>query len=237
LPEDFEELAIATAEENKTVAALLRMLQEPRPNEKECIPWVGETLGKEKVIRLCARGKIAINLRGIEYLQRLPGEDEELAWKRMRGRLGTGKHLDETFLLLPQTVPVSAGVSTSSSQGTMFEGNGGSSAGNIKHGAGDGGQPPAGSGVGSTAGMTGVDTVPVSIFSGPTGVQLLSHSSSATSPLNLLGKTESWGIKAGTQIRDLSLKVDRMTGAQLQKLLKNLPEGLTYEIDLQKEEL
>src|SRR6185295_18858020 len=69
-----------------------------------------ETLMKEKIIRLCARGQLAINLRGVEYLQASPGEDEESAWKRMRGRLGTGKHLEETYLLLPQAVPQAHGV-------------------------------------------------------------------------------------------------------------------------------
>ena len=65
---------------------------------------------KERIIRLCASGDIAINLRGMEYLQVEAGEDEEAAWRRMRGRLGTGKHLEETFVLLPQAVPQTHGV-------------------------------------------------------------------------------------------------------------------------------
>jgi hypothetical protein len=45
---------------------------------------------------LCARGKIAINLRGLEYLQTQPGEDEDTAWKRLRPKLSyTGRQLDE----------------------------------------------------------------------------------------------------------------------------------------------
>ena len=62
-------------------------LQEPRPAGQDCIPWLGETAMKERILRLCARGKIAINLRGMEYLQAQPGEDEETAWRRLRPKL------------------------------------------------------------------------------------------------------------------------------------------------------
>jgi hypothetical protein len=53
---------------------------------------------KERILRLCARGKIAINLRGLEYLQTHPGEDEDSAWKRLRPKVhegsGAGQGLD-----------------------------------------------------------------------------------------------------------------------------------------------
>jgi hypothetical protein len=91
----------------------MRELREPRPGRQDCIPWLGEILVKERIIRLCARGKIAINLRGMEYLQRKDGESDDEAWRRMRGKLGTGKHLDETYILLPQAVPATGGVATS----------------------------------------------------------------------------------------------------------------------------
>ena len=43
-------------------------------------------------------------------------------------------------------------------------------------------------------------------------------------------------VSPGTSVRDLSLKIDSLTGAQLQKLLRGLPEGLSYELNCQKEE-
>src|SRR4029077_17747981 len=84
-------------------------LQEPRPAGQAPIPWLGEILTKERIVRICAKGKIAINIRGLETLQLEPGEDEETAWKRMRSQLGTGKHLDETFLMQPSAVPTAHG--------------------------------------------------------------------------------------------------------------------------------
>ncbi len=233
VPEDFESLVLAAAEENKSVGKLLDELQEPRPNEEDCIPWLGETLMKEKIIRLCARGKVAINLRGMEYLQAIPGEDEEAAWKRMRGRLGTGKHLDETFVLLPQAVPATHGVRSATT------GAGASPSGSLF-------SPTAGPATGETLPALGLIVDNRSVVTSPhpdnvfgeTGgpAQLLPLHASPTSSLNLQAKVESWGIRPGTGVREVSLKVGNATGAQLNELLRRLPDGLTYELDLKKEE-
>ena len=100
VPEDFEELVLEFANNNEAVGKLLRELQEPRPAGQDCIPWLGETAMKERLLRLCARGKVAINVRGMEYLQTHPGEDEDTAWRRLRPKLSlTGRHLDDVFVM------------------------------------------------------------------------------------------------------------------------------------------
>jgi len=60
------------------------------------------------------------------------------------------------------------------------------------------------------------------------------YSAPPTSGLNLLGQVESWGIRPATTVTNISLKVGKMTGAQLQQLLKHLPDGVTYGLDLEK---
>jgi len=224
IPEDFESFVLAAAPNNEPVGKLIRELREPRPGGKDCIPWLGETLVKERIIRLCARGKIAINLRGMEYLQRNDGESDEDAWRRMRGKLGTGKHLDETYVLLPQAVPATSGVTTpAGEQPPSF-----------------GGDLPTGPATGGVAEPTlggendNSQTDPSDIFGGATSFTQLS--TPATSALNLLGKVESWGIGPGTQLQTMRLKINNLTGAQLQDLLKKLPDGMTYELDVEKED-
>lgn len=222
VPEDFEALVLDAAKNNDPVGKLLREFQEPRPNEEDCVPWLGETIMKEKVVRLCSRGRIAINLRGMEYLQTAPGEDEETAWKRMRGRLGTGKHLDETYVLLPAAVPAAHGVVTPP-------------VGPVAPPVPPGGLfPPPGPG-GETGG--GVPPVPPGgeLFGGGVPAGVIQHTSPATSPLNLIGKVESWGIGPATKIRGASIKFTGASGAQLQKLLRALPDGLAYELVVDKE--
>ncbi len=218
IPEEFEALVLQNAIQSNSVGKLLRELKEPRPNGEECIPWVGETMVKEKLIRLVAQGKIAINVRGSSHLQLEAGEDEESGWRRMRGRLGTGTHLEETYLQTPQVVtgtqsqplgtPAVPVVSPFETPTTPI-----------------GSQPIT-------------PQQPTSIFGGPnTQTQYNFVSIPATSALNLIGKVESMGVNAGTSIRGLEIKVDSLTGAQLQKLLRSLPDGLTFELALKKEEV
>ncbi len=224
IPEDFEELIMDAAPNNESVGKLLKELKEPRPGGKDCIPWLGETLIKERITRLCAHGKIAINLRGMEYLQALDGETQDAASQRMRGKLGTGKHLDETHILLPQNVPATGGVTQPGSGGEAQPGDSGGS-------PGDGTKPDEG-GPGGTPGDN--KPSPGDIFGG--GAGYTPCSSQATSSLNLFGKVETWGIGTGTQVRSLVLKVEQLTGAQLQELIKKLPDGMTYGLDLEKED-
>ena len=223
IPEEFEALVRAAANRSEAVGKLLRELQEPRPAGEPCIPWVGETELKERLIRLCARGAIAINLRGMEHLQVRADENEASAWMRMRGKLGTGKHLDETYLLRPQAAPHTGGLpSGGQPKDDSFR---------LKDRPGydQGYDPqPRGNKGGGPARRTG----PGAIFG---DAELVEHAAGATSALNLLGKIESWGIVAGTQVQDMALKVGSLTGAQLAALLRALPDGITYELRLNRE--
>ena len=246
IPEDFEEYVLNAAANSDSVGKLLRELQEPRPGGKDCIPWLGEIQVKERLLRVCARGGIAIDLRGMEYLQAKPGENEDAAWNRMKGRLGTGKHLDETKLLLPQAVPSSDGAGTqphtpSTPQPTPQTKADGSrpdevtpptptrsSTGNTNGGAYPDERSPA-----PNASEPSGD----SIFDDPQPSRVARRTAPATSALNLYAKvSDEWGIGPATPVQNLSLKVGALTGAQLQKLLTSLPDGLTYELDLEKEE-
>ncbi|WP_428565590.1 MAG: DUF499 domain-containing protein [Solidesulfovibrio sp. DCME] len=227
VPEDFEDLVMQYATENYSVGKLLKELQEPRPGGLDCIPWLGETLMKERILRLCARGKVAINLRGMEYLQTQPGEDEETAWKRLRPKLSsTGRQLDEIFFLEPSAVPTTGGTTPPAGD----PGGGSLLGGTIT---------PSPSGDDTTSGGT---TVPPpgggGIFGGTTvttGKPRVSYKNPPTSPLNLIGKLEGWGIDAATPVTEVSIKVSAATGAQLKDLLKKLPDGMTFELALEKE--
>ena len=176
---------------------------------------------KERILRLCARGKIAINLRGMEYLQANPGEDEEAAWKRLRPKLSfTGRQLDEVFLLQPSAVPATGGTTSQITQ--------------------------AGETVGDELGVNSAlppvnraDTVVSSeergIFGGDTSKPRVFLSNPATSPLNLIGKLESWRIGPATSVTEVTIKISVANGAQIKDLLKKLPDGMTFELTLEKE--
>jgi hypothetical protein len=225
VPEDFEDLVRAAAGENASVGKLLRELQEPRPASQDCIPWLGETIMKERLLRLCARGKIAINVRGMEFLQTHPGEDEETAWKRLRPKLPyTGRQLDEISLLEPSAVPATGGSSTlpAGSEGSLPGFHPGLTP-IVNPPPGGITLPPPGGGI-FGGGVAEQQAKSRTAFTNP-----------PTSPLNLIGKVEGWGIGPATQVAEVSLKVSNANGAQLKDLLKKLPDGMTFELSLEKE--
>jgi hypothetical protein len=235
VPEDFEDLVFEAAADNASVGKLLRELQEPRPAGQDCIPWLGETAMKERLLRLCARGKIAINLRGLEYLQTQPGEDEDTAWKRLRPKLSyTGRQLDEVYLMEPSAAPTTGGTTPPAppappggDAGGLF--GGGTTTLPPEPPAGGattpgGSAPPAGGGIFGGGSMGSGNRPRISLSNPP------------TSPLNLIGKLEGWGIGPATQVAEVSIKVSAATGAQLKELLKKLPDGMTFELSLEKED-
>jgi Protein of unknown function (DUF499) len=223
VPEDFEALVTEAAADNTPLGKLLRELQEPRPGGQDCIPWLGETSTKERILRYCARSKIAINLRGLEYLQAQPSEDEETAWRRLRPKLAvTGRQLDEVFLMVPSAAPATGGTSIPAPASA-----GGKGVGPVSTQPPSGEAPPTAPdsdifGGGGAPGSGSKPRVPLS--------------NSATSALNLIGKLEGWGIGPATRLADVSIKVSAANGAQLKELLKKLPDGMTFELSLEKEE-
>jgi len=219
IAEDFEELILQTAKNNGSFASALGQLKEPMGGGVSCIPWIGENEVKEQIIRICARGKIEINLAGKEILSSRPGESEEAAWNRMKGKIGTGRALEETIIHEPDTT-VSSG--------------GGQSEDPTPTGGGSGGttfNPPTPENPSDPPGPGG-------LFGGggSSSVQRVTCSSEEISSLSLLSKIEEWGINPGAKVSQVKISIDNLTGAQLKELIKNLPDGVTYGLNLEKEE-
>jgi len=222
LTEDFEDLVLEAAKRNDTFATVLDQLKEPMGGGKPCIPWLGENEAKEYIVRLCARGKIEINLAGRELLSSRPGETEDAAWNRMRGKIGTGRTLEDTMIHEPGSTVISGG--------GQFEDT-------LKSNATEGYDEPNGSVVstvndGQTGGIT-----PGGLFGGGAGTKSKTpFSSDTTSSLSLLGKLESWGITPGAKVSNVKISIENLTGAQLQDLIKKLPDGVSYGLNLEKED-
>lgn len=217
-PEDFEALVLQLAATNGSVGKLLAELQEPRPNGVQCIPWLGETQIKERLLRLCAKGSVAVNVRGDRLLQSRPDETEDAALQRLKNvSLGTGKALHETTLSLPRPATASDGIVPPDPTPTAP-----TSAGNASPSpAPTTGAPLSGGGFGGT--VEAPPPPPPPVFTAP-----------ANSALNLLNKVEGWGVKPGTALRSATVKVSGLTGEQLNKLLKSLPDGLKFELTVEK---
>jgi hypothetical protein len=239
IPEEFEALVATFAKQNASLADLLKELQEPLSGGQHSIPWLGEADTKDNLEHLVARGLIALNLRGSTWIQANAGESETDALPRIRGKLSniTGTHLASTTLHLPSATPSTGGVTPAVNEGGNTAGELGTppAPGGLHPGALFGGNtpfPPPADGSGGGAPAPGGGGGITSTVPRPSAPVLTSP---ANSPLNLLGTVEQWGITGQTKMRTLRLSTEGLTGAQLQLLLRKLPDG-KYVLEVQKEE-
>jgi hypothetical protein len=62
-------------------------------------------------------------------------------------------------------------------------------------------------------------------------------SSEATSGLNLLSRVvDVWGVEPSTSLSNASIRIDRLTGAQLRQLIQDLPDGPSYGLEADRED-
>ncbi len=234
-PEAFRNLVLRQANESASVTKILKECQEARPAEEDCIPWLGETQMVEKIVRLCAQGRIAIDNRGLELLQAKPGESEEQAWARMRGKLGGGAYLDNTLVSLPYSSPATHGSGAAAApaggpaQPNLFP-PGGQFSNPPTTAQPNGGYPPPDQSTGGAANAG-------NIFGTGGSARKTYQSEKPTSALNLLSQIEKWGVNAGANVVNVTLIVNVTTGAQLAALIKKLPtDGVLWDLHLDKEE-
>jgi len=236
--EDFDELVVSFAEKNLSMAKLLGELREPRGGGKECIPWLGEAEAKDATLAVCAAGQIAIHVRGLKTLQLVPGESGEIALRRMKRDFDvTGKQLEETTLAKPGSSPSSSGQTPAPAPapGTPgLPGIPGLPGAPTPPGVPGTGDPPPNPFGGSGAPTPGGGGGGGSGVSVPSTTKL---SSDPTSGLNLLSRVvDTWHVGPATTVRNVTLRVDKLTGAQLQHLIQNLPNGLLFGLDADKED-
>ena len=228
VPEDFEDVVKAAAAANDSVGKLLREMQEPRPGGQDCIPWLGETLVKERLLRLCAAGKVALNVRGTEQLQAEPGETAENAWLHMRARLPfSGKQLDEVKVMVPTAMPGTGGAAPAPAPAPTSVPAPGP---NPQPGPNPTPENPP------LPPLFGGDSTQPTPPPPPPAKPPVVLQSDATSTLNQLHQlTDGWAIKPKTALSSITLTIPSATLEQLQEILKKMPPELKVGIALEKE--
>ncbi len=227
LPDEFEKLVLDFANRSESVGKLIEELKEPRSGGNECIAWLGEREVVDRVELLCAKGKIAINLRGTQLVQVVPGDSEMIATQRIKGKIGTGNHLYSTIIQkLSPGGHVGGGVPAVG---------GGLAPAQPPPSVIPGAPPPSGGSIGIPNPFSGGTGAPSAVPPAKLDPVLTHHSSTRNSALNLTGTLEGWGAnKASVSLKNITLRLDDMNGAQLAELLKKLPPG-SYVLDLDKE--
>jgi hypothetical protein len=235
-PETLHDFVIEAATASKTLKSALDELSNPRPAGAQSVIWLGKTEMIDRIVRICARGDIALNVRG-DLLQAAPGEPESDALQRIQGRISATAYQnpDSVVLSLPQAAP---GVQTTPTKPTNP---GEHTPVTPVHPAQPGGPSPSPQpgpeGLKPQVGGGG-GAFPGDIFGGgqPARPRRTLASTKPTSGLNLIGQLESWQIKPATRVQNITVTISEATGAQIDALLKKLPDGMVFGLQMDAEE-
>ena len=221
-PETLHAFVLTAAAESKTLKGALDDLMNPRPAGAQCVIWLGKTEMIERIVGICAKGDIALNVRG-DLLQANAGESEENVLRRIQSRVSSTAYQnpESVVLSMPQASP---GAQTTSKPVVPQVGS-----------------TPAPAGVSPSPGpgITGGGSSPINIFEvDPPGQKSYKPRvvETPTSSLNLVGHLESWQVKAGTRVKNVTVTISDATGAQVEALLKKLPDGMVYGLQLDAED-
>lgn len=231
VPEEFEAVAIEQAQAGANIRKFLDELAEPRLQGQSSIPWLGEVQAAERVIRMCAAGKIMLNVRGLNQLQAQAGESEDACWQRIKGKVPFGSDLKNTTMHLPGPTPTAGGgappPATTPAPGGVPTPGGPTQPGGV----------PAPGGVPPTPGTPVINdpTTPNPFGGGAPTPPRTPCGCPPKTAMNLLGELEKWGIGAGTPVFSVNINIASMTGAQLKALIEKLPPGVIYGLNLDKE--
>jgi hypothetical protein len=222
-PEDFQKLTVEAAERGDTIRQLLTQLREPPLPGELAIPYLGDLPIFETVLRIVAKGKLAVNAGGRWY-GREPDESVEAAESRLRLRLGGFSGQTMLAVQLGEVsqvggggvaVPVVTPPTSTTWQPTMP-------------------QPvPGGTVQPSPSPQAPTITSPQTPIADPLPPSsVVRRSMGAKTGINLLGDLEKWALADGQKSTQASLTFTGLTVKELRDLCLKLPPKVQAELQV-----
>lgn len=222
-PTEFEMLVVDRAKDSCLVGDVLDELAEPpSPGSGDAIPYLGDTMIYEEILKITARGKVFLNLNGtwVGRLQEHTTDDEALRHVRSNA-FRSGQEMRQIRVSLPEAV----GGTTVTGVGAMKEPpltSTGTGAGGaiIFGGSGTVITPPAG-GDGLSIAIT-----PAS------GTARIRRSEEPSIGINLAASFEKWSIPSGTLLDNAKVEFEGLTVQQLKQILQRLPSSVKASLEI-----
>jgi hypothetical protein len=222
-PEDFEKLTLEVSGRDETMRQLLTLLREPPLPGEIAIPYLGDIPIFESVLRIVAKGKLAMNAGGRWY-GREPDESYETADMRLRQRLGAFSGQAMLAVQLGDISQVGGGgvaVPASPTQPITQP------MPQVKP------QPLTGGGVSPSApqqppAVSTPGTIPEPLPTPP----VIRRSMGAKTGINLLGDLEKWALPDSQKATQTSLTFSGLTIKEIRDLCLKLPPKLQAELQV-----
>ncbi len=200
------------------------LTEPPAVSEQTVIPFLGQDVLYERMLRMVAEGEIILNVKGV-WVRREPSDfDTQTVLQRIRQQAyRTGRYLLEVMVALPSAAAAQPQPPTS-----------------------DGSSTQVGSGMTQSSG-TAVASYPLAGGTRPSDIATTTtnarsttktyRSSGARTPINLKGDLHSWELSDGA-LQTVRLSGTSITLSQLKDLLNRLPPSIKFilEVDTLEEQ-
>ena len=226
-PEDFEAFIIEASKRSDTMTQVLSLLRDPSPGDS-LIPYLGDQTLYERVLRVAANDKIAINRSG-QWHGREPGQSSDEAYRALRQRtMPTGSDWNSINLGTPSEAHGGGVTAPPAPTGALFGGNGGSTTGTKPQSPTEttSVEPPPTEPTTITADGNGGPTI------APIAHPVIHQSLGPKTGINLLGDLEKWALPDKQQVTQTTLTFHGLSIKEVRDLCTKLPPKVQGELQI-----
>ena len=210
---EFESFVVQFTQQPRIVGDLFHELAEPPTvPTKDAIPFLGDTQTYEELLRLAARGRLAVNVNNTWYTRNHDDEDDDAAYRRIRSRaFRSGPEQRAALIGLPSVVGGGAVAGAAAAQPLTPI-----TPGQTPTGTQQGATPAAGQIPGHTPGQENLPLLPVTRTLRPTV---------ETNTISLIGQLEQWGITPDKMLTLAKVEFTNLTAQQFRRILQEIPSA------------
>jgi len=219
----FEQFVVQYAQQPRTVGTLFCELAEPPTSANtDAIPFLGDTQIYEELLRLAARGRIAVNVNNTWFTRSHDDDDDETAYRRIRrpasvsgpeqraaqiglpsvagggAVAGTPVQPPDTATRTPQPPATHSGQPTGPQPTTPTS------------------QPPR-------LGQPALPLPPVPVTR---------RTDTESNTITLIGKLEEWGITPDKTLTSANVRFTNLTAQQLRRILQQIPSAHRANLEI-----
>ena len=227
---DFETLVIEHSRNLRDVGDLFNEISEPPTNDQNAIPYLGETLLYEEILKIAAKGAICLNVGGY-FFGRLPSHlDEADALRHLKSKaMRTGRELHQIEIRPPEAMGgTSVGITPVPAVRPVVIGTGGQ-----QPLTGPTPQPVVIPGIPPIIQPDDIGGIPPIVQPPRPSVQTkLLKTESATTGINLSGYFERWGVSNQKTLDEGKIAFKNLTVDQMKQILQRIPPSFQAEMEI-----
>jgi hypothetical protein len=212
------------AQQSKTVGEILDEISEPPATpDKDAVVFLGATQIYEEILKIAAKGKIILNVKGEWIARQADQQDEDAAFHAIRGRaFCVGNEQRQVQLGLPEATGGSAVTAPKTPTTPPIPTAG--PTGGVPGGTGWVTPPTGGT---PTPTPSGGGEVP------PLWPTAKTHATEQpTNVINLIGSFEKWGVPTTTNLSSAKVEFNDLTVQQMKQILQRIPSAFRASLEI-----